>query len=334
MDREVEMLKPQTIFELRNFVSFKKCLNKMKLKIKALDPTQFENLVFDMLLEKGMSNLVWRTPGADGGRDIEGTFSVLDISGYVLTQRWYIECKRYKASVDWPTIYGKLAYADNHGADYLLMATSSSYSPNAITETERWNKKGLRPQIRLWPVSQLEIELKSAPNTAYKYGFEKNLNSSALPYLTLVKEIAKQLAISESIKVFNDVIVEKEILAAKELAWLVYGRVSQKDEHGFFTSSLRHEDDDSILIGNYKYSGIISVDLFSLRAMVAYIALGDGMNSGEVIFEKDKATIIPDKLSKFSPAQLKVIESIASWGNLYVTYNARGVTVNQQEWLI
>lgn len=306
----------------------------MKTKIKALDPTQFENLVFDILVEKGMLNLIWRTPGADGGRDIEGIFSTLDISGFRSTQRWYIECKRYKSAVDWPTIYGKLAYAENHGADYLLMATSSSYSPNAITETERWNQKGRRPQIRLWPVSQLEIELKSAPNTAHKYGLESHLRTSSLPYLTIVKEIAKQLAITESKSVFNELVLDNQTLAAKELAWLVYGRISQKEEQGYYSSSLRHEDDHSVVVGNYSYTGAVCVDLLSLRALLSYIALVEDMSSGTVNFDKDKAIITPNKFKDFTAIQREVIQSIACWGNLYVTYTSSGLTVKQQEWHI
>jgi hypothetical protein len=45
----------------------------MKKKVKTfltLTPTEFENLVFDLLISRGMVNVAWRTPGADGGRDI------------------------------------------------------------------------------------------------------------------------------------------------------------------------------------------------------------------------------------------------------------------------
>ncbi|MBB3119662.1 restriction endonuclease [Pseudoduganella violacea] len=304
----------------------------MKTKIKALSPTQFENLVFDTLHEKGMVNLIWRTPGADGGRDIEGTFSTLDISGYSSIQKWYVECKRYKASVDWPTIREKLAYAENHDADYLLMTTSSTYSPNAISETERWNSKGRRPQIRLWPISQLEIEIKSCPNTAYKYGLERSLSISALPFLTIIKEIAKQLAISESKAIFNDRGLEKETLLAKEMAWLVYSRISQKEEQGYFSSYFHFNKDDVMFSGNYTHSGNPSVDLLSLRAIVAYIALCVGMENGTVNFHEKKAEIRPVPFFELSTLQRQIIESIASWGNLSISYDVGIIGVDQQDW--
>jgi hypothetical protein len=39
-----------------------------------LSPRQFENVVYDLVSAAGLRNAVWRTPGADGGRDIEGDF--------------------------------------------------------------------------------------------------------------------------------------------------------------------------------------------------------------------------------------------------------------------
>src|SRR5258706_16433701 len=90
-----------------------------------LTPLEFENLIFDLMTSRGMSNVVWRTPGADGGRDIEGQTTELDLSGTAVSRKWYVECKRYATSVDWPTIYPKLSYADSHHADFLLLCTTS-----------------------------------------------------------------------------------------------------------------------------------------------------------------------------------------------------------------
>jgi restriction endonuclease Mrr len=73
-------------------------------KIKKLEPRRFENLVFDLVQIIGLENVVWRTPGADGGRDIEGDMEVRDMSGGLVLQKWFVECKRYRASIDWPTV--------------------------------------------------------------------------------------------------------------------------------------------------------------------------------------------------------------------------------------
>src|SRR5688500_18811623 len=120
--------------------------------LKALDPTIFEHLVYDLLVLSGLRNATWRTPGADGGRDIEGTAIHADLSASVTHQKWYVECKRYEASVDWPTIYGEIAYADNHGADFLLICTTSSLSPRCKEEIQRRDALRQRLQVRYWDV--------------------------------------------------------------------------------------------------------------------------------------------------------------------------------------
>ena len=128
------------------------------------NPTEFEHLVFDMLSLRGLSNVDWRTPGADGGRDIEGLWTQFDLSGYEQRTKWFVECKRYAAAVDWPTIYEKVAYADSHQADVLLMCTSSSFSPAALTRVAEWNDRRRRPTIRLWPQHELHLRLQQHPD--------------------------------------------------------------------------------------------------------------------------------------------------------------------------
>ena len=109
--------------------------------LKRLHPEQFENLTYDILLLSGVQNLRWRTPGADGGRDLEGEVISVDFSGETVRQRWYIECKRYAKSVDWPTLYEKLTVAINHQADYLLLVTTANVSVPCRDEIQRHNER-------------------------------------------------------------------------------------------------------------------------------------------------------------------------------------------------
>lgn len=119
-------------------------------RIAALDPREFEHLTFDLLAIEGVRNLIWLAPGADGGRDIQGDVLRLDLSGAATLERWYIECKRYSSSVDWPTLYMKLAYAVNHNADYLLLCTTAFLSPRCKDEVQSYNLARRRPLIRYW----------------------------------------------------------------------------------------------------------------------------------------------------------------------------------------
>ena len=138
--------------------------------VSALSARDFENLVFDCMRAMGIRNLVWRTPGADGGRDIEGIVPVRDISGYEETQSWYIECKRYSRSINWPTLWHKLSYADSLNADVLYLVTNSNPSPNCETEINRWNESKKKPSIRVWRGYDFPFFLRSNPSIAAGYG--------------------------------------------------------------------------------------------------------------------------------------------------------------------
>ncbi|HDZ9489188.1 TPA: restriction endonuclease, partial [Vibrio cholerae] len=87
------------------------------MDLLSLSPEQFESMTFDIVTALGLRNAVWRTPGSDVGRDIEGNYYISDLSGLYQKQKWYVECKRYAKSVDWPTVWNKIAYAETHSAD-------------------------------------------------------------------------------------------------------------------------------------------------------------------------------------------------------------------------
>ena len=59
-------------------------------KLKALTPAQFENVVYDLTTSAGLRNAIWRTPGPDGGRDIEGEMATTDFSGFHVITKWYV----------------------------------------------------------------------------------------------------------------------------------------------------------------------------------------------------------------------------------------------------
>ena len=138
-------------------------------KLKRLPPDVFEILTYDLLFLSGLRNLSWRTPSADGGRDIEGEFSVLDFSGETNIQKWYIECKRYENALNWPTVFEKLSIAENHNADYLLFVTTSNFSVPCRDEVERHNRLR-RVKIRIWPFYRLAHQLSIHGQVAVKYG--------------------------------------------------------------------------------------------------------------------------------------------------------------------
>src|SRR6185503_13599865 len=102
----------------------KRADRRLIAQLRALTPTEFENLSYDLLVLSGLRNATWRTPGPDAGRDIEGEYLTVDLSETLSLERWYVECKHYTSAIDWPTIFAKIAYAQNHRADFLLLVTT------------------------------------------------------------------------------------------------------------------------------------------------------------------------------------------------------------------
>jgi hypothetical protein len=159
--------------------------------LKSLTPIEFENLTFDLLQELGLENLVWRTPGADGGRDIEGDLPVRDLSGSLVHQRWFVECKRYRGAIDWPTVWNKAAFAQNNDADFLLLMTTSTPSPPCETEITKWNAHKRQPIIRAWRGYQLQRILSRFPAIRLKYGLLSPTDDKGASFVSLAIDLAK-----------------------------------------------------------------------------------------------------------------------------------------------
>lgn len=197
----------------------------------ALAPDKFENLTFDLLHAAGLKNLVWRTPGADGGRDIEGEFTSLDFSKHHQLQKWYVECKRYANSIDWPTVWQKIAYADSRGADFLLMVTNNNPSPTCENEIAIWNRQKKSVTVRIWRGYELERILKSYPQVAAKYGLLGKSVEAELSLQSLTFE-AMKLAQSSYVARELDVSNELTLEATAALTELISLRYSQIRTYG------------------------------------------------------------------------------------------------------
>lgn len=160
-------------------------------QLRRLNPRLFEQLTFDLLTIIGLRNSQWRSPGADGGRDIQGVFPVVDLSEAVNHQSWYVECKRYGAAVDWPTVRDKLAYAENHQADFLLIVTTGHLSPTCKQEIEFRTVRRDRPFIRYWDAPVLELMVARYPQLLVKYRLGATRREEGSAVLPLVRLSAK-----------------------------------------------------------------------------------------------------------------------------------------------
>ncbi|MBO9696370.1 MAG: restriction endonuclease [Sphingopyxis sp.] len=203
-------------------------------RISSLSPSEFENLTYDCARASGLKNLVWRTPGADGGRDIEGVAYVRDITGFETVQRWYIECKRYASSVDWPTLYAKIAFADAHAADVLLLSTNSNPSPACESQITTWNEQKRRPAIRVWRGYELTNLIRGFSHIGVAYGLidEPDRQQAALlPLSFLISKIVQGAYVATAF----DSDPSSALETASALSELLSQRLADVEQYGRLT---------------------------------------------------------------------------------------------------
>jgi Restriction endonuclease len=264
--------------------------SKLVGRLKQMQPQEFENLAYDLMFLCGAQNLRWRTPGADGGRDLECEFRVADFSGEHATQKWYVECKRYGKSLDWPTVYDKLTVAINHHADYLLFITTSNFSTPCRDEVQRHNANPGVAQIRIWPFYRLEHFLSIHGQVATKYGLVDEPRSLHLDFQTIIFEITKLAQSTYAAAEFAQRTKDRiELLTA--FTELLSTRVVDVKEFGRFVVHKIKPDRDS-----YEWCQPFPLlasdfDQTSLRAALASIRAPVGLEKLECLTVGDNISV-------------------------------------------
>ncbi|WP_292998473.1 restriction endonuclease [Nevskia sp.] len=247
----------------------------IKDKINGLTPAGFEHFIYDLMLQRGLRNATWRTPGADGGRDIEGDYFITDMSGRVLPERWYIECKKYSNSVDWPTVFPKLSYASNHKADFLLMCTSNYLSPKCKDEVDRYNFRRERPAIRYWDVSDLESFIAIYPDIGVKHGLiaPSSMGGPSIKRLLAIGAKASQAACGDIEGLGIRIPRSLEFSAA-------IAELSAVIDHGAsLTTRIINDDDlyDWVKVTSGSHAKANPASLRALLALLNFVALPKGI---------------------------------------------------------
>lgn len=302
-----------------------------KRTLDELSPTGFENLIFDLMVLRGMSNVQWRTPGADGGRDIEGLVSALDFSGHQRIERWYVECKRYKAAINWPTIYEKIAHADAAGADILLLCTQSTFSPTAISRTENWNLKQGAVKVRLWPRHDLNLRLGEHPDLKIKYGLSPDKDPSGSSITQLLLTTYKTLTSYSAAMEANVTATHRMLQASLAILSLVHKKMEDIELTGATRlSQLESENDELVDIrvpndckldrhGTRAFSYLLAalsnskVEVVSIDSSSCKLSLAGG---------KEFGTILTRHASAFN--------SICFWSNFDSNTSDDEVVLNQR----
>jgi hypothetical protein len=216
-----------------------------------------------------MQNLQWRTPGSDGGRDLEGQFWTRDFAGVARAEHWYIECKRYKGAVDWPTLREKLAYAENHLADFLLLVTTSSLSPQCIDEVNRRNLLNRRPAKRSWSGHDIVMKLTLEPKIAVKYSLISDPRAIPGSFLALSLQLAKMTQAAYAAHQFDSQ-SHRPLEAAAAISELMTWRMNDLEAFGRFVPQ-------DFQVAQDKYQWLViedtspsyPIDRSGLRAIIA-----------------------------------------------------------------
>jgi hypothetical protein len=283
----------------------------MKDKLLALNYTQFENLVFDLVQLLGLKNCVWMTPGRDGGRDIQGIFSSLDFSKSMRFEKWYIECKKYKSTVDWPTIWQKISIADVHKADLLLLVTTAEISPQAKNEIDQWNNTHRYPKVRFWDIHSLIRNLHYFPILSAKYNLldnnQRNINVFNTSLLRILK---KYIYIDAGYKEFQDGKENKHVSRViLELISLIENITAYLETKGVLYCTNYSQNDE-----NFNRFKQIPFDKFIFNSIISIIEYNEAREVDIEYLEDSDKYMVKVNLSKLLNLQMyEEIKDIFLW---------------------
>lgn len=302
--------------------------NKNTRQLLDLAPMDFEHLIYDLIILRGFVNVIWRTPGADGGRDIEAESVQIDLSGTQTVRKWYIECKRYTASVDWPTIHPKLAYAEAIDADYLLICATSKFTPQAISTTASWNSRRRTPSIRLWPDHEIENQLRLHPDLLLKYGLGGDLTAPGQSIVTLSLALSKAVGTLYATYAIHGNSSDRMIRAANSLAFLLQHRVQELSLH----KAILPQPAIGVLDVSAAVVGLPnSIDEPALVAFVNYLAALAKKQLNIRFSGRDLCTIdSTNEIAEILHRYREVFSSIVLWGNLDFTFDSKSITLRQR----
>lgn len=259
-----------------------------------------------------MKNIVWRTPGADGGRDIEGFAYIRDISGHDVVSKWYVECKLYSSSLDWPTVWNKISYADVQDADVLLIVTNSNPSPTCENKISEWNARKKGPLVRFWRGYDLPRFINAHPAIGVAYGLIDSpaaLQAAALPISMIISKLVQ----SAHTALEFDSDVSQPIEAASALSELLSMRLDDLSQYGEFVTT--HEYVDATTPDWLTFSGQYqSWDEVGNRAALTFIRHATKPTHVNADFNAGTLTLnLADVRFPLTPSALTDLNSILVW---------------------
>lgn len=127
-----------------------------------LTARDLEECTYWILHSFNPSNLDWRLGGkgsgaADGGRDIEASFTTTHPDNDVEIVKWWIECKGRASTINPSDVKEVVLNAQARiDVDILVIVTNSTFSNNTKDWIINFQKTHPRPKVKLWDCSHLE----------------------------------------------------------------------------------------------------------------------------------------------------------------------------------
>lgn len=145
-----------------------------------LDAEGFERLLVRLLEESGAYVRIARLMklnAADSGRDIQAYRRIGDGMLSERDERMIIQAKHWSkrginASEIADLVYAKLPLWEGEPVRGLIVATSGSFTQDAVRWVEDHNRAAKRPDIFLWSSSELEMMLRKWPSVLKEFGLE------------------------------------------------------------------------------------------------------------------------------------------------------------------
>lgn len=123
----------------------------------------FERVLFDLLRGlDGYENVQWltKTRAPDRGRDLSLDRQIIDAAGPMRSERVIVQAKHWTSKSIRPTdvveALASIPTWEPPRVTHLVIATTGRFTADAVAVIEKHNLEGKRPQIEMWPDSQLE----------------------------------------------------------------------------------------------------------------------------------------------------------------------------------
>lgn len=151
---------------------------------------QLEELLWALVEEMGATDMMWRAGSAngvnaaDGGRDIEATFTEPTEDGNVEKRRWWFEAKGRAGTISKDLVMSAamtaLAYPE---VDVVAVCSNSVFSNPTLDWVREWNGKFDKPKLFLWDRAKLGILVRRYPLAAARILPEALADSQRLDLL-------------------------------------------------------------------------------------------------------------------------------------------------------